>query len=157
MSKRALIVSFALALAGCLFHRGRGEPLYPMNGERPPPERVAQVDGYIRKIDDKRVEENKPYELLPGCHVIETPASWGNVSSSGGVMVDTGNHVFPVLMREGRRYHVDVSVKTMGGSTGSAAIEAVEQDPSGNKTVVYGLGINVATAEACREAEKSPR
>jgi hypothetical protein len=155
MRQRTWIASLVFAIAGCLVQRGRAEPLYPISGERLPPERVAQLDGYVRKVDDKQIDQSGSYELLPGCHIIETPARWGNVSSSGGVIVDTGNRVFTLLMKPGHHYHVDVSVKMMGGSGGSAAVEAFEQDPKGNRTVVYGPGINTATAEACSAAESS--
>ena len=143
----------ALALTGCLVPHGRGEPLYAVSGERPAPERVAQLDGYVKMVDGNPVEQDKSFELLPGCHVVETPARWGNGTSSGGVLVDTGNRRFAIPMKAGHRYHVDVSVKMMGGSTGSAAVEAFEQDPKGNKTIVYGPGIYAATTEECRVVE----
>lgn len=150
-----LISVSAFAFTACLARGDRGEPLYPVSGERPAPERVSQLDGYVRTVDDRRVEEGKGFELLPGCHVIGTPAHWGNVSSAGGVLVDTGTLVFAVLMKPGHRYHVDISLKTMGGFSGSAAVEVTEADPSGNQTIVAGPGIRSPSADACRAAESS--
>ena len=57
MRQRAWIASLVFAIAGCLVQRGRAEPLYPVSGERLPPERVAQLDGYIRKVDDKQIDQ----------------------------------------------------------------------------------------------------
>src|SRR5882672_1997302 len=132
------LLAFA-ALSGCLAPHERGEPLYPLTDARPKREDVAQLGGYVRMVDNQQVTEGKSFELLPGCHIVGTPARWGRVdSSSGGVLVDTGHQTFALVMKAGHRYFVGVSVKMMGGSTGSAVVEATEEDPQGRKTTVIG-------------------
>jgi hypothetical protein len=150
----ALLASFVfLAASSCIAPHERGEPLYPVTGERLPRAQVAELGGYVRMVDDQHVDEDKTFELLPGCHVIGTPERWGRVdSSSGGVMVDTGRRTFALVMKPGHRYHVDVSVKMMGGSSGSAVIEATEEDPKGKKTGLFGPATSSMDIEQCKEA-----
>src|SRR6267378_1637265 len=141
-----------LALSGCLVSHDRGEPLYPVTDARPKREDVAQLGGYVRMVDNQQVTEGKSFELLPGCHIVGTPARWGRVdSSSGGVLVDTGHQTFALVMKAGHRYFVGVSVKMMGGSTGSAVVEATEEDPQGRKTTVIGTAKSTADIETCKE------
>ncbi len=103
-------------------------------------------------VDNQQVTEGKSFELLPGCHVIGTPARWGRVDSSvGGTTVDTGQRIFALVMKRGHRYFIDVNVKMMGGSTGSAVLEASEEDPTGKKTQVLHPASSTADIDACRE------
>ena len=154
MRTSILLLALGVALtSGCIAPNERGEPLYPVKDARPPREEVAQLGGYIRLVDGQRVDEDKTFELLPGCHVIQTPEHWGRVdSSSGGVLVDTGHRIFALLMKPGHRYHVDVSVKMMGGSTGSAAVEATEEAPGGRKKQIFYPAQTTADIAACKEA-----
>jgi hypothetical protein len=150
----------SLALAGlltsCLVSQQRGEPLYPVNGPRPNESQVVQLGGYVRQVDGKEVKEGNVFELLPGCHIVATPARWGRVdSSSGGVMVDTGHQIFALVMKPGHKYLVEVVVEMMGGSTGSAVIRAVEDDDKGKRTGIFGPAGSSADLEKCKEAAAS--
>jgi hypothetical protein len=147
-----LALTACLALSACLAPHERGEPLYPASEPRPKREDVAQLGGYVRLVDNQQVTEGKSFELLPGCHIVGTPARWGRVDSSGGVLVDTGHQTFALVMKPGHRYFVDVSVKMMGGSTGSAVVEATEEDPQGKKTQVINAAKTTADIEACKES-----
>jgi hypothetical protein len=136
----------------CLAPHERGEALYPATGPRPRREEVAQLGGYVRLVDDQQVTEGRSFELLPGCHIVGTPARWGRVGDSGGVLVDTGHRTFALVMKPGHRYLVEVSVNMMGGSTGSAVVQATEEDPQGKRTQVIGPAKTTADIEACKES-----
>jgi hypothetical protein len=152
---RSVLLLLGFAAVGCIAPSERGQPLYPVTGQRPAREDVAQIDGYIRLVDDQHVAEGRRFEVLPGCHIIGTPEKWGRVESSGGIIVDTGRRTFALVMKPGHRYHVDVNVKTMGGSTGSAQVEATEQDPKGTRTGTFAPATSTADIDQCRETARS--
>ena len=153
MNANPIALAAAWLLVACIAPSGRGEPLYPVTEPRPKREDVAELGGYVRQVDNQQVSESGSFELLPGCHIIKTPAHWGSVdSSSGGILVDTGHRTFAIVMKPGYRYHIGVSVKTMGGSTGSAAVEGTEEDLKGKKTQVLYPATSTADIEACKEA-----
>ncbi|HEX9277100.1 MAG TPA: hypothetical protein VGA51_11990 [Casimicrobiaceae bacterium] len=153
MNANASLMMMAVALSACLAPHDRGEPLYPRMDPPPKPEELAHLGGYVRVVDDQQVTEGKSFDLLPGCHIISTPARWGRVEpQSGGTTVDTGHQTFALVMKPGHRYFIDVKVKMMGGSTGSAVLQAREEDPSGKTTQVLGPAHSFADIENCKQA-----
>jgi hypothetical protein len=151
-SNSALVIT-ALSLSACLSQSGRGEPLYPRMDPPPKRDEVAQLGGYVRVVDNQQVTEGKSFELLPGCHIISTPARWGRADAhSGGTMADTGHQTFALVMKPGHRYFIDVNLKMMGGSTGTVVLEAREEDPSGKRTQVFGPAHSIADIENCKQA-----
>jgi len=134
---RRLLFSLALGvmLSACVAAHGRAEALYPFEGARPAPESVARVEGYILEIDDKRVNEGKVYEVLPGCHAIRTPERWGRGDSTGAVSVRTGQRGFSIDAKPGYTYDVEITARFLGGGPmGLAALQVTETDASGKKT-----------------------
>jgi hypothetical protein len=158
MKPSPALFAVPIVLSACLVTHERGEPLYPATGPRPSESQVAQVGGYVRQIDGKEVKEGKAFELLPGCHVVGTPARWGRVDSggTGGVLVDTGHQMFALVMKPGHKYLVEVAVEMMGGSMGSAVVHAVESDAAGTRTGVFGPAANSADLETCKQMGSRP-
>jgi len=91
MKPRPALLALPILLSRCLMTHERGEPLYPATEPRLSENQVAQLGGYVRQVDGKEVKEGKAFELLPGCHVVGTPARWRRADSggTGGVLVDT--------------------------------------------------------------------
>jgi hypothetical protein len=142
----------AFTLSACIVQQERVEPLYAVTGPRPKREEVAQVGGYILQIDDQQVSEGRLFEVLPGCHVVRTPARWGRTDSSALVTVDTGNRTFALLTKPGHTYVIDVSVELIGGgSTGSARLRVTEKDLDGKKTDGFGPMTSAEDIERCRQ------
>src|SRR5260221_2924282 len=130
---RALVLPLSIA------PQERVEPLYPVTDPRLRREEVAQIGGYILSIDDRQVSEGRLFEVLPGCHVVRTPARWGRTDSSAVVTVDTGNRTFGLLTRPGYTYVIEVSIEHMGGGpSGRAIFRVTEKDLDGRKTQGFG-------------------
>ncbi len=144
----------AFALLGCIGGQSRGYPLYPATDPPRRQEEVAELTGYVSLVDGQDVSSHgASFELLPGCHLVATPSEWGRFESSGGVIVKTGHLTFALPMKAGRRYLVDVEVRTMGGSTGTAVVEATEKDINGNTTQMFGPVTSTEVVEACKQGQ----
>src|SRR5882724_2294400 len=109
MTRLLFSLALGVMLSACVAAHGRAEALYPFEGARPAPESVARVEGYILEIDDKRVNEGKVYEVLPGCHAIRTPERWGRGDSTGAVSVRTGQRGFSIDAKPGYTYDVEIT------------------------------------------------
>jgi len=141
--------ALTLALSACVGAHGRAEPLYPIDGARPLPEKVARVGGYVLQIDDSRVNEGKMYEVLPGCHAIRTPERWGRGSETGAVSVRTGQRAFSIDAKPGYTYDVAIRTRFLGGGpTGTATLQVTETDADGKKTPDFRPQANPKCVEA---------
>jgi len=158
MKPRPALLALPILLSRCLMTHERGEPLYPATEPRLSENQVAQLGGYVRQVDGKEVKEGKAFELLPGCHVVGTPARWRRADSggTGGVLVDTGHQMFALVMKPGHKYLVEVAVEMMVGSMGSAVIRAVETDAAGTRTGVFGPAASSADLETCKQMGSRP-
>jgi len=154
MLARGSLSLLALSFSACIAPQERVEPLYPVTEPRPRREEVAQIGGYILSIDDRQVSEGRLFEVLPGCHVVRTPARWGRTDSSAVVTVDTGNRTFGLLTRPGYTYVVEVSIEHMGGgSSGRAIFRVTEKDLDGRKTQGFGAMTSDEDIEECRQRQ----
>src|SRR3954453_16761467 len=107
MNAKTLSVASILMISACVSGDGRGAPLYPVTGVRPKRDAVAELQGYVSQVDNRPATEGRWLELLPGCHIIVTPAAWADVDPmSGAVVADTGSQTFALLMRAGCTYRV---------------------------------------------------
>lgn len=146
-----------LSAAGCIHQGERGTPLYDSSAplER---DRVAMLSGHVQYVDGKDVSSlASPYELLPGCHVVGTPATWGASSFNGAVTAQTGTIWFAIPMQAGRRYSVRVDVPHMTGPTGTLTIAAHEQDAEGNGVGMFGPASSEEDLAGCGEARPPAR
>jgi hypothetical protein len=152
---RVSLSLLALSLSACIAPQERVEPLYPITDTRPKREEVAQLGGYILSIDDRQVSEGRLFEVLPGCHVVRTPARWGRTDSSAVVTVDTGNQTFALLTRPGYTYVVEVSIEYMGSGPagGKAFFRVTEKDLEGKKTKGFGAMTSDEDIEECRHLQ----
>jgi hypothetical protein len=77
----ALLLAVGGGHLGCIKTQTRGVPLYPQTEPLPDVSRVALLSGYVRSVDGQNVSaRGSVFELLPGCHVVRTPESWGRSS-----------------------------------------------------------------------------
>ena len=151
MQKSGLGGLTSLLLVGCLAGHGRGYALYAATGTPRTPEEVAQLTGYVEKVDGTDVTEHgHSFEVLPGCHLIVTPQSWGRVSESGGVTWKTGHMTFALPMKAGRQYLVEVQAQTVGGASAGGRIVALAKDMNGTVTQEFGPAIGTIDLSTCR-------
>ena len=138
---------------GCLAAPSRGYPLYPLSdGARPDESRVAQLQGYVRYVDDVVVSPHgASFEVLPGCHVIGTPSTWGDATTgnTAAVIVTTGKVTFALPMKSGYRYTVRVELGARTGLSGTAAIKAYESDALGTTTRTFEPAGSTVDSKTC--------
>jgi len=142
---------------GCIHQPDRGTPLYD-TAEPLQRHQVAVLSGYVRYVDGKEVSAlPSPYELLPGCHVVGTPSSWGKGTQSGAIVAHTGMLQFALPMKAGHRYSIRVQASPMTGPTGPLTIAACESDAERNIVSTFGPVSDAADLAGCGEASAPAR
>ena len=151
-----LALTVALATAACV-SGARPAPvrLYEPTAQPLRPEEVSTLSGYVRFVDGIDVSSRgKRFELLPGCHLVGTPSSWGSQSPGGSSVVTarTGQWLFALPMKAGHFYQIEVIVGQMTGPTGSLTIKGSETDSTGTRTAEFERVENPEDIVACRNA-----
>jgi len=119
-------------LAACIAAPTRGHPLYasaaPLRADQ-----VAVLAGYVARVDGRDVRGLGTVEVLPGCHVVETPERWSAAGrpAMGALVATTGPLTFVLHMAGGRRFDVRVDADLPTGPRGGAAIYAQESGQDG--------------------------
>jgi hypothetical protein len=155
--------------AGCGTSSGalQGSPLYPVSGQRLPPDKIAQLTvklpygggpgngatSFIRAVDGRDVSAMDPvFDLLPGCHVVETESNFlmtnGNITWTG--VLGSRGFVFP--MKAGFQYVIVVDLRDNMGDSGRISVIGVEQDASGKQTRTFGAFPPALAAKMCGQA-----
>ena len=154
-----LAATFATVVAACIAATPRGYPLYPTGGSITDPSQVSRLVGYVRYVDGDDVSDHgASFELLPGCHFVETPTKWGSLGDNGGVVATTGKATFALPMKGGYQYAVVVEVESTAGPTGAVRVRAYEHDPGGAVTRTFTPVSSQEEIRRCRalEAESTP-
>jgi hypothetical protein len=161
----AILLSLASTAVGCLAPPERGLPLYSAGSAAVPSGQVATLDvqvpfpstpgavrTFIQSVDGRDVATlASPFELLPGCHVVETAPHWAStrarfIYSSG----PTGTQIFPIRMRAGHAYTVVEKWSSPLGPLVTISVYAVERDLVGGQTAEISAAANDADVQACR-------
>jgi len=150
-NRRAVITVGALALVtGCLTGSSRGHALYPAIDPPPKQDEVARLTGYVERVDGREVSSfGSSFDLLPGCHIVQTPTEWGTFGGVGGVVMKTGNLVFPLPMQAAHQYVIAIRTTDTSGPVANAVVEATETDLDGNIIHVFSPAQSVAEVDAC--------
>jgi hypothetical protein len=161
---RALLVTVSLiTVAGCA-STPRGYPLYSESIGRLPVAHVARLNtsmpvgaspyggaaSFIRAVDGWQVSHlDRAFELLPGCHVVETEGrvivASGNTTQSPAV----GSQAFVLHMKPGYEYVVVVEMYEGMTDPAPMLVHTVEKDPSGAPTGTVAPVDPAAAAQAC--------
>ncbi len=117
-----------LSVCGCgVGSRTRGHPLHGRANE--PLSAIARLHGYVEQVDGENVTQHGHlFELLPGCHVVGTPRTWGGSGPDASATAETGHLRFVIRMRAGHDYEVRVMVSD---ALHRIEIETIEKDPTG--------------------------
>jgi hypothetical protein len=149
---RRLRSRLLLALLGgpaCIAGVPRGYPLYTAV-PRPGVDQVAMLAGYVARVDLREVGSlGGIFELLPGCHVIETPTKWAEGSSYGALVATTGTITFAIPTRPAHRYEIVVEADVPTGPVGPISIRARESDLAGETVRFWGPARSRDEVEAC--------
>lgn len=139
----------ALGVGACgVGSRTRG---YPLHGNANAPlSAVARLHGYVEAVDGEDVTQHGHlYELLPGCHTVGTPRTWGGAGTDASQTAETGHLRFVIQMRPGHDYEVRVLVLE---ALHRIEIETIERDPNGD---VVAKHPPVHPETGCRDAAPS--
>ncbi|HEY4184584.1 MAG TPA: hypothetical protein VGP07_05910 [Polyangia bacterium] len=137
------LLAATLAL-GCLGSEPPAIALYPNAATvRLPPDQVATLIGPIARVDDHDVTDlGGPFELLPGCHVVELTRRIPN----NGYALSTGTYftgqlpvaIFALPMKPGARYVLRRDLIPAGtGMQVRLAFSAREELPGGAATDLH--------------------
>ncbi len=143
----ALGGSLALSWFGCV----GGAPMQRLydGGEQSPSE-VAELQGNVEHVDGVRVSGGK-FTLLPGCHVIRPPTSWGESSSMNAMYASLPVMHASIEMKGGSRYFLSViSGRFDGTGSGRIQVEATELDEQGTPLAKFLMFAGEGSASACQ-------
>jgi hypothetical protein len=149
---RPRLLLFALGGLACITSAAdRGMPLYPGPGPLPR-DQVAVLGGYVAGVDGRDLSHFSAglFELLPGCHVVQTPTRWGEVDYAGGMVATTGTVTFALPMTAGHRYVIVVDPGPLGPSAFTVSVRADELTADGALLRSRGPTRSVDELEACR-------
>jgi TonB family protein len=152
---RALAWLFGLAAGhlGCLTVGGRGFPLYPQTEPLPDASHVARLSGYVRVVDGQVVSgHGNLFELLPGCHIVRTPTSWGTSGYGGAVVATTPELTFALPMRAGYQYEVAIVADAPTAPTEAIDVKAYERDPRGVLLQTFSYATSQRDLDRCESA-----
>lgn len=156
-----------LLVSGCLATpvAQRGTPLYPAPNGPLPAGQVARLrvvmpggvtpgagaSSFIRTVDGREVGEGTVFELLPGCHVVETQryVVVSNPNTSFQALLPT--LVFPFRMTAGHEYDVVVVMTEPMGSTAQLMVSAQSRNPATGQTTDVRPATGEADLAACRD------
>jgi hypothetical protein len=160
-----LTTASAFASVGCLAPPERGLPLYAAGATAVPAGQVATLDvqvpfpstpgmirTFIQSVDGRDVATlPSPFELLPGCHVVETAPHWASTKARYIYFPGlAGTQIFPIRMRAGHAYTVVEKWSAPLGPLMTISVHAFERDPVGGQTAEISAAANDADVQACR-------
>jgi hypothetical protein len=145
-----------LAGAGCITTDAPAVPLYDA-GNRPGPDQVATLGGYVAWVDGRDVTKlGGAFELLPGCHIVTTPTRFGGDNTTGAISATTGALTFAVSMVAGRHYLIVLGDDLNGAPTGRVTVRLNEMDAAGEAVRAIGPANSSEEIEACRREQVAP-
>lgn len=147
---------FGLLLLACVGGSSRGTPLYPDRGQPPSITEVAQLVGDIETVDGKSVR-GRSFELLPGCHVVTTPTSWGQHEQYSTMSGNLPKHTFVINMQPNRSYVLEYELTSRTGNGGNMVLHAFEQDAAGTKTAGLAPVSEQADIDKCMAQNTNER
>jgi hypothetical protein len=157
----SLLVPTALAL-GCLGSEPPAIALYPNAAAvRLPPAQVATLVGPIARVDDREVADlGGPFDLLPGCHVVELTRQIPN----NGFGLSTGVYgsgqlpvaVFALPMKAGARYVLRRDLVPAGTGMGRRLVFSAREELPGGAATDLSPSAAWSDVVACRTAGATP-
>jgi hypothetical protein len=160
---RGALIGLLAVACGCLAAPAaeRGVPLYAAGPAPLPPGQVAILNirvpegtwlgtgsrPHIKSVDGRDVTAQwPPFELLPGCHVVETVGPWTAAHGTDSNRRDGWARVFALRMRAGLTYTVLMDDLVYP----YVSVRAVVWDPVGAQEREIPAARGDADVEACR-------
>ena len=146
---RSVAVVLTMVATACVGGTSRGTPLYAPRGQVLPVTEVAQLVGEVATVDGKSVH-GRTFELLPGCHVVTTPTSWGVRDQSGSASGNMAKLTFVITMHANKSYVMDYELSSRTGNGGTMVVHALERDAAGNTTATLLPVMSQSDIEKCQ-------
>jgi hypothetical protein len=127
-----------------------GYPLYPHPPLLDQPG-IAFLTGYVHDVDGIDVSKHgQSFDLLPGCHIVGTPAKSGRMDSQAGVVITTGPNNFAIPMKAGYSYIIEVGLSgPFSETTKTGYLLGREIDGAGKTTRTFLPGATLQDVKAC--------
>jgi len=118
------------------------------SGPPQPESEVAKLGGYVQIVDDRDVSDlGNTFELLPGCHIVQTPTQWGHTELNiGGVSWTTGHITYFMPMKANHSYQIKVEGHAKDGTHHWGTVTATETDSQGTLIRTF-FPVNPATVQ----------
>jgi hypothetical protein len=161
---RTKLIGVVLCLAGSACAVRVSEvpayPLYPNPGRHLDASEVAKLaaladsptsGALLKSVDGKDLPDQgmQTFELLPGCHVVQTPNDLVLASDYMAWRGNVGSRIFPLRMKPGHTYVIRLSlVQDMSGGA-RVSIRAEEQDLGGTTTATFEPAKSADEIRAC--------
>jgi hypothetical protein len=124
------------------------------------PSTVGATRTFIEAIDGRNVASlSSPFELLPGCHVVETAPHWVSNRRRYVYMPGDGSgiHAFPIRMAAGHAYAVVERWSMPSGALATLTVHAVERDGTGAEIQEFpAAATSDAAVQSCRASTPPP-
>lgn len=132
-SQGMLASAASIGLAACISSQPRAYPLYPYPEAGVSTEQLAHLSGYVQVVDGRDVSTlGTSFDLLPGCHEIQTPQAYGHSEMNVGAMYcKTGHIVYSIDMKAGCSYSIKVEMEKTGGHTYACRVQAYARNAIG--------------------------
>lgn len=163
--ERAWVV-VSILVSGCLAAPAaeRGHPLYSAGSAPLPVEKVARLrasmpggtapgagaSSFIRSVDGREVGVDAVFELLPGCHLVETARSLVVSNQNLSFTATLPALVFPFRMVAGHEYEVVVRFDEPTSMSGRLGVFGISRNPASGRSWDVPAAKSDADLEACR-------
>ena len=161
---RTKLLAAVLCLAGSACAARLSEipayPLYPNPERRLDASKVARLvaltdapmsRALLKSVDGKDLpdQSGQAFELLPGCHVVQTTDNLTMANEYVTWRGNIGSRVFPLRMKPGHTYVVRLSLLQDMSGGARVSIRAEEQDPGGTSSATFDSAKSVDEIKAC--------
>jgi hypothetical protein len=138
-----------------------GVPLYPSGATaRLPRSQIAQIAGPIAKVDGQEViGQDGPFDLLPGCHVVELDR--GRLVTEGSAPLRGtywngafSSSTYAIRVKAGARYVIRLQIYTGGlGPSGNSRGElSVREEQASGAMADLAMAKSAEEIAACRDS-----
>jgi hypothetical protein len=151
------VCAVALTWTGCVAGEPGSYPLYPLTDGPLPPGKVARLVGYVKYVDGQSVSDHgSSFDVLPGCHLVGTPSTWGQPNGLSGrvVYATTGRLTFALPMKAGYQYEIRVEDTLRIRLT--VRVVSHETNARGETTRTFSPAKSARDIELCRREFPAP-
>lgn len=159
-----------VSFAGCAgtVATTQGYPLYKTEPARLPDNQIARLStklplgagpgagatSFIKAVDNRDVSTlDSIFDLLPGCHVIQTESSFIMSNNNVTWRAQLGPRLFALEMKPAHVYFIVVELNEGMSGHGRIKVYATEEDMNGKQTGTFPPPATLSEAMKCRPSQ----